>query len=60
MRYWWWRTRLWVRGLPDRFAWQVAWWLPKKVALYAFVRVYGKWGECGPEYDAVYKAWERQ
>ena len=56
--YRWFLVRAWWHGLPDRIAWHVAWLLPRQVALYAFVRVYGAWGELGPDYDHVYKAWE--
>ena len=56
--YRWFCLRVWWRGLPDRVTWWLAWKLPRKVALYAFVRVYGAWGECGPDYDHVYRAWE--
>lgn len=42
----------------DALAWRIAWLLPRKVALYAFVRVYGNWGECGADYAPVYEAWE--
>jgi hypothetical protein len=31
----------------------------RKVALFAFIRVYAVLGTCGPEYAAAYKEWER-
>lgn len=42
----------------EKFLWWVAWKLPKRVALFAFVRVYAVLGYCGPDYDAAYKAFE--
>ncbi len=42
----------------DQLTWTFAMLLPRKVALYAFVRVYAVIGRCGPEYSEVYKAWE--
>ena len=36
----------------------IAWTLPRRVALHAFVRVYSAWGELGPDYDPVYRTWE--
>lgn len=40
--------------------WFIAWHLPRKVALFAFVRVYSVLGDCGPEYDLVCKMWEHK
>lgn len=48
--YWW----------TERLPWFIALRLPRKVALLAFVRVYGVLGECGPDYDRVYTEWERR
>jgi len=57
-------VRLWpmvVRfWLTDRLPRWIAMRLPRKVALFAFIRVYAVLGTCGPEYDAAYKAWERR
>ena len=37
----------------------IAWHLPRKVALWAFIRVYAKDGEApGPDYKRIYDAWE--
>lgn len=63
--YVWFRMRLacwygphdWLR---ERLPWWIAFHLPRKVALFAFVRVYGVIGECGPDYARVYAAWERR
>ena len=43
----------------ERCQWRLAWLLPRKVALFAFVRVYGCTGHCGPDYAPTYDAWER-
>ena len=61
--------RLWTRGwyLSGWLAWvkeatprQLAWMLPRRVALWAFIRVYAADGEApGPEYSRCYDAWER-
>lgn len=38
----------------------IAWALPRRIALWTFIRVYAADGEApGPEYSRVYKAWER-
>ncbi len=58
--YRWWVIRTWWHRLPDRLAWKCAWWLPRRVALLAFVRVYSAWGELGPDYDPVCRSWERE
>lgn len=61
--------RLWTRGWGPRAWWfwwtteglpmAIAWALPRRVALWAFVRVYAADGEApGPEYERAYKAWE--
>lgn len=41
----------------ERLPFKVAWWLPQKVALFAFIRVYGVLGECTDDYIRVYDAW---
>ena len=50
------RVRWWF---SETLPWWIAWRLPRKVALLAFVRVYGVLGECGPDYKAAYDAWEQ-
>ena len=59
MGYYWFRIRLWCRTRPEKIAWWLAWKLPRRVALYAFVRVYGVLGECGPDYEPVYTRFVR-
>lgn len=56
--WYWYDVRCWLETRPDVWAWWLAWKLPRKVALYAFVRVYGVLGDCGPDYEYAYKAWE--
>lgn len=56
--YRWWILKYWAKRQPDRCAWWVANHLPRRIALLTFVRVYSAWGECGPDYEHVYKAWE--
>lgn len=54
---WWWRlTRRWRR---DEIAWWIAFWMPRSIALFCFVRVYASTGDCGPEYARIYDAWEQ-
>ncbi len=59
--YWWFCVRLWFRERPDKIAWWLAWRLPRKVALLAFVRVCGASGETPSNitYDSAYRAWEQ-
>ena len=45
--------------LTDRLPWALAWFLPRKVALYAFVRVYSTLGTCGDDYTQAYARWAR-
>lgn len=33
--------------------------LPRRIALFAFIRVYGALGYCGPDFDLACKAFER-
>lgn len=40
--------------------WIISGWIPKKIMLLIFVRVYGIMGECGPEFDYITKSWERK
>ena len=42
----------------DRLAWWLAWHIPRRVALYAFVRVYAVLGTCGNDYSDAYQRWE--
>lgn len=56
--YRWFCVRLWCREWPEKVAWWLAWRLPRKVALLAFVRVYAVLGECGPDYERAHKRWE--
>ena len=61
MGYYWWSFKLWVRELSSRAAWKLAWLLPRKVALFAFVRVSSA-AILAPDestYEVCYKAWER-
>jgi len=38
----------------------IAWRLPRRIALWAFIRVYAADGQSpGPDYERVYKHWER-
>lgn len=39
---------------------QAAWWVPRRLAYWCFIRVYASWGECGPDFPKVCAAWERQ
>ncbi len=68
-----WRVRVWRRApfrlrvwaavaaywYHERLPWLVAWALPRKVALLAFVRVYAVLGECGDDYEQAYRRWEK-
>ena len=37
----------------------IAWALPRRVAMFAFIRVYAADGQApGPQYERVYRAWE--
>lgn len=58
MRYRWLRFRHLLRCAPDRIALWVAWHLPKRVALMAFIYVYSIQGESGPEFDRICNAFE--
>lgn len=51
--------RLWRHETIEKIRWRIAWLLPRKVALLAFVRVMGCTGEPpGPECERAYKAFE--
>jgi hypothetical protein len=59
IKFWWWlhvRRKFTLEALQ----WKLAWLLPRKVALLAFVRVYAASTSEAPhdEYARVYKAWE--
>lgn len=57
--YWWFSARLFVAEARAAIVWKVAWLLPRRVALIAFVRVYSASGDApGPEFDRAYKAFE--
>lgn len=46
----------WWRDWPMR----IAWWLPRRVALWAFIRVYVADGSApGPEYIRAYDFWDK-
>lgn len=50
--YWWWLK---TEGFP---MW-VAWHLPHRIALWAFIRVYAADGSApGPDYQRIYNHWE--
>ena len=57
-----WGPRAWAHNFwHDKLPMWVAWMLPRKVALWAFIRVYALDGNCpGEEYRRVYAAWEAQ
>lgn len=61
--------RLWTRGWGPRDWWHwfstekvpmtIAWWIPRKIALWVFIRVYSCDGQSpGRDYKRVYDAWE--
>jgi hypothetical protein len=54
--WWWWHAGRHLEA--DAICRRVAFWLPRRLALWAFIRVYAAWGECGPDYPEVYSAWE--
>lgn len=57
--YWRFHVRLWRHETAEKIRWRVAWWLPRSIALLAFVRVYASTQDApGPEYEAAYKAFE--
>lgn len=48
----------WYWFVHEGFPMWIAWKLPKRVALWTFIRVYTKDGQSpGPEYIRVYDAW---
>ena len=52
-----WRFKLLWREWQDRLAWRITYLLPRRVALFAFIRVYSVVGEASEEYGRVYDAW---
>ena len=58
LRYRWFCVRYWLQQLPDRLAWKIAYWLPREVALKAFIRVYSTLDSPGSDYVAAYANWE--
>jgi hypothetical protein len=48
VRHWW----------TERLPFWIAWHLPRRVAYLAFFRVYGAWGQAGPDLVPVCDAWE--
>ena len=54
---WWWNVSR--KMTAEAWRWRVAYWVPRKVALFVFIRVYACTGEApGDEYRAIYDAWE--
>ncbi len=54
-----WGVRSWVWWVKDATPRKIAFWLPRKVALWAFIRVYSACEQDpGPEYTRAYKYWE--
>lgn len=41
----------------ETLPWKIAWWLPSKIALYCFVRVFSIRGDCPPDYVVTYEMW---
>jgi hypothetical protein len=62
--WYWWDVRGWCRRQPERLAWWLAWSIPRKVALFAFIRVFGatitelSWDR-DDLYRKCYDGWER-
>ena len=55
-----WGLRAWWYWVKEALPRQFAWWLPRQVALWAFIRVYAATGDApGPEYSRAYDAWVR-
>lgn len=67
IRYRWWLFRVWVRSIPEKLAWFVAWRLPRSVAYLCAIRLWahasqGEWGNespCGMPMDKVLDRWGR-
>lgn len=58
MGYNWYCFKLWLKERPDKLAWFIAYKLPRKIALYAFVRVYATLGTCNNDYTQAYDNWK--
>ena len=62
--YRWFLFRHWKAGLPNRIAFWLAWKLPRRVALWVFIRVYTatitelSW-DTGDIYRQCYDGWEK-
>ena len=58
-RLWWFRASI-LRWWTDTLPMKCAWLLPRRVALWAFIRVYACTGDGpGPDYSRAYDAWEK-
>lgn len=44
--------------ITETLPWFIAWNIPRKVALFCFVRVYSAIGDLGEDYETAYKNWE--
>ena len=54
---WWWHISRHCN--MDSLRWKLAWMIPRKIALYVFVRVYSATSDIpGPDYERCYKGWE--
>lgn len=57
--YWRFCFRVWRHETAETLRWRIAWWLPRSIALLAFVRVSACTGEApGPEYVRAYHAFD--
>jgi hypothetical protein len=52
----WRHPRLYAKHLWNELAWTLAWWIPARVSLYAFVRVHSMLDYCPESYGAAYAA----
>lgn len=60
-----WRFQWWLEKLPERIAIKIAWMLPKRIALWAMIRVVahatiGRWGNEHPDsvsYKEMHDRW---
>lgn len=61
LRYRWYCVRLWIRERPERMAWWLAFHLPRRVALFAFVRVSAAGGRSPDDctYEHCYDDWTK-
>lgn len=58
--YWWFVLRQKWACFNRDLSFRLAMRLPRRVALGAFIRVYGVRGDCGPDFDWICKEWERR